>query len=86
VSCRDVSLLDNHYRCKMCGAQIAYAPDRPEEDWEPFLLCRSCIGMGEQLIKACAHALRSYMYGNSSPELARMVVDSCDAALMAVNK
>lgn len=35
--------LRDYYRCKKCDAKIAYGPDRPDEDWEPFLLCRKCL-------------------------------------------
>ena len=35
--------LRDYYRCKKCDAKIAYNPDRSDEDWEPFLLCRTCI-------------------------------------------
>jgi hypothetical protein len=59
----------DYYRCKRCDSKIAYGPDRPEEDWEPFLLCRSCIAQDEKLLGAASHAL------------ARMVADSIDVAL-----
>ncbi len=35
--------LRDYYRCKQCDAKIAYGPDRPDEDWEPFLFCRDCL-------------------------------------------
>jgi hypothetical protein len=73
--------LRDYYRCKRCDSKIAYGPERPEEDWEPFLLCRSCIAQGEKLLRVASHALRSYQSGNSSPDLAQLVADSCDAAL-----
>lgn len=71
----------DYYRCKRCDSKIAYGPNRSEEDWEPFLLCRSCIAQAEKLLGAASHALRSYQFGNSSPDLAATVADSCDAAL-----
>lgn len=39
--------LRDYYRCKKCDEKIAYGPDRPEADWEPFLLCRSCLRLLE---------------------------------------
>lgn len=69
-----------YYRCKRCDSNIAYGPLRPVGELDPFLLCRSCIGQGEQLLAAAAHALRSYQHGNDSPDLARMVADSIDVA------
>lgn len=35
-------------------------------------------------LTAASHALRSYQYGNASPELAESVADSCDEALAAL--
>lgn len=36
-----------------------------------------------KVVHAAAHALRSYQYGNASPDLAEEIADACDAALLA---
>jgi len=56
--------------------------NNPDEDWG-VLWCPDRINdddveyikkdEAEKVFKACLHALRSYMYGNSSPELAEEV-------------
>lgn len=43
--------LRDYYRCKRCDSKIAYGPDRPEEDWEPFLLCRDCVSHIEEALR-----------------------------------
>lgn len=73
--------LRDYYCCKRCGSKIIFGPFRPDEELVSFLLCRSCIGQGEQLLAAAAHALRSYQHGNDLPNLARIVADSIDVAL-----
>jgi hypothetical protein len=34
-----------------------------------------------EALQAASHALRSYQYGNASPDLAAEIADACDAAL-----
>lgn len=42
--------LRDYYRCKKCDAKVVYGPDRSEEDWDPFLLCRACLTALEQAL------------------------------------
>lgn len=57
-------------------------PHREAED------CQRCGGHGKveepgliDICKAASAALRSYQYGNSSPDLAKEIADSIDAAI-----
>jgi len=82
--------LRDYYRCKSCDAKIAYGPDRPEEDWEPFLLCRECIsrqgGATAELIKSI-EGMRSYFHSFAEdgvrPDewIMREWVGKCDKAI-----
>jgi hypothetical protein len=44
--------LRDYYRCKKCDAKIVYGPDRTEDQWEPFLLCPSCMAAVEQQLQS----------------------------------
>lgn len=50
--------LRDYYRCKKCDAKVVYGPDRSDEDWEPFLLCRQCIAQLERTNAALLGALK----------------------------
>lgn len=41
----------------------------------------SLIDRARECIKASAHALRSYQYGNSSPDLAEAIADKAESIL-----
>jgi hypothetical protein len=40
----------------------------------------------EALLRAASHALRSYQYGNGSPELSAEIADAIDAAVANISK
>lgn len=44
--------LRDYYRCKKCDAKVVYGPDRSDENWEPYLLCRDCIAELESRLAA----------------------------------
>lgn len=67
--------LRDYYRCKKCDAKVVYGPDRSDEDWEPFLLCRQCIAQLERTNAALLGALkeidRSWTSDGWTPENAK---------------
>ena len=48
-----------------------------------FAACDSEIAELKNLLQAASHALRSYQYGNASPDLAKSCADKIDQALAA---
>lgn len=68
--CGMVSFNPNDVRERYCGACHAFHDD----------LLRSSSGL-TKAAAAAVHALRSYQYGNSSPELAEEVADALEAAI-----
>lgn len=48
----------DYYCCRKCGGKIAYGPNRAEENWSPFLLCRACQNKLYAAIAKCAEELQ----------------------------
>ena len=46
-----------------------------------FAVCDSEIAELKNLLQAASHALRSYQYGNASPDLAKACADKIDQTL-----
>jgi hypothetical protein len=59
--------LRDYYRCKKCDAKVVYGPDRLDEDWEPFLLCRQCMAVDEAERERLVLLLRAWAETHGVP-------------------
>jgi hypothetical protein len=86
----------DYYRCKECDSKIAYGPDRSEEDWTPFLLCRTCLAQQAATISQLTVALQratkileawadnDIVSDGTLMEMTGEVIRMCNAALARV--
>jgi hypothetical protein len=71
--------LRDYYRCQQCDAKVVYGPDRSDEDWEPFLLCRACLAKLQADNKALLDVLeaaRCIKHWHDNEKIAGMVVSA----------